>query len=120
MRLYIYIALAILLAGALWKVNDWRSDAAKLPAAIEAKAAAETALTAQREQAVKDAAVAAKVSGELATLRGKEAEIVTKIVSVPRKELVYVKVPGECAVRSESYRSLYNQAVTGSIAEPAQ
>ena len=120
MRLYIYIALAILLAGALWKVNDWRSDAAKLPAAIEAKAAAESALTAQREQAVKDAAVAAKVSDDLAKLRGKEAEIVTKIVSVPRKELVYVKVPGDCPIRSNSFLMLYNQAVTGSRENPAQ
>jgi type II secretory pathway pseudopilin PulG len=120
MRLYVYIAVAILLAGVLWKVNGWRTDAAKLPAAIEAKAAAESALTAQREQAAKDAAIAAKVSGELATLRGKEAEIVTKIVSVPRKELVYVKVPGTCPVRSDSFRLFYNEAVTGSSAEPAQ
>jgi hypothetical protein len=119
-RLYIYIALAILLAGALWKVNDWRSDAAKLPAAIEAKAAAESALTAQREQAVKDAAVAAKVSGELATLRGKEAEIVTKIIRVPRKELIHAETPDKCSTRSNSFRLLYNEAVTGSSAEPAQ
>ena len=120
MRLYIYIAAAILLAGLIWKVNDWRVDAGKLPAAQAATVAAETALTAQREQAVKDAAESAKQSEELATLRGREAEIVTKIVSVPRKELVYVKVPGECPVRSDSFRLLYNEAVTGAGTQPAQ
>jgi hypothetical protein len=119
-RLIAYGIGALAIALLAWRVNAWHNAYKELPVAKAATVAAENALTAQREQAAKDAAIAAKVSGELATLRGKEAEIVTKIVSIPRKELVYVKVPGECPVRSDSFRLLYNEAVTGSSAEPSQ
>ena len=119
-RLIAYIVAAALLAGVLFQVNRWHNAYKELPAAKAATVAAQNALAAQRAQADKDAVIAAKQSAELAALRSKEAEIVTKIVSVPRKELVYVKVPGDCPTRSDSYRLLYNEAVTGTSPPSAQ
>ena len=110
---------AVLLIGLLaWRVNAWHKGYLELPAAKAATVAAESALTAQRAQDVKDAAASLALSAELATLRGKEVEIITRIINVPRKELVYVKTPGECPVRSESFRSLFNAASTGVSASP--
>ena len=119
-KLIAYIVAAALLAGGLFQVNRWHNAYKELPAAKAAAVAAQKALADQIEQSSKDQAKAIALSAELAALRGKEAEIVTKIVSVPRKELIYVKVPGTCPVRSEHYRLLYNQAVTGISPPPAQ
>lgn len=104
----------------LWRVTAWRAAYRELPAVKAQAVAAEKARLDQIEQSRKDTAKSAEQSEELAKLRGKEAEIQTKIVTVNRKELVYVKVPGECPVRSEPYRLLYNEAVTGTSPPPAQ
>ena len=117
-RLIGYAAVAIAIGILLWRVNAWHKGYLELPVAKAATVAAETALTAQRAQDAKDAAASLALSAELATLRGREAEIITKIVTVPHKELVYVKVAGECPVRSESFRSLFNAATTGVSASP--
>jgi hypothetical protein len=117
-RLIAYIVAAVLLSGALFQLNRWHNAYKEAPALKAAKAAAEKDRLAQIEQSKKDSAKSIALSAELAALRGKEAEIVTKIVSVPRKELVYVKVPGDCPTRSDSYRLLYNEAVTGSASPP--
>ena len=117
-RLIGYAAVAIAVGILLWRVNAWHKGYLELPAAKAATVAAENALAAQRAQDVKDAAASLALSAELATLRGKEVEIITRIINVPRKELVYVKTPGECPVRSESFRSLFNAATTGISASP--
>jgi hypothetical protein len=103
-----------------WRINSWREAAQDRDRAVLAlkQSEARHKQYVSRVEAVlrEEAEFAQKASFDLAKLREQNAALAGQVAATPRKQYVYVKVPGECPRGSTTVRVQYNAAVTGTPA----